>query len=111
MEARGERKHLNRGVLLLHFLLLEENGPIPSSLLSSKLRQEGIESLIACNSEPFLGISYIYESQQRMSLNRRTEEELEEILEEEKKWEERKNEGDIILLFIQLLEGLLFPFL
>lgn len=52
-----------------------------------------------------------YESQQRMSLNRRTEEELEEILEEEKKWEERKNEGDIILLFIQLLEGLLFPFL
>lgn len=49
MEARGERKHLNRGVLLLHFLLLEENGPIPSSLLSSKLRQEGIESLIACN--------------------------------------------------------------
>lgn len=45
-----------------------------------------------------------------MSLNRRTEEEL-EILEEEKKWEERKNEGDIILLFIQLLEGLLFPFL
>lgn len=37
--------------------------------------------------------------------------ELEEILEEEKKWEERKNEGDIILLFIQLLEGLLFPFL
>lgn len=52
-----------------------------------------------------------YESQQRMSLNRRTEEELEEILEEEKKWEERRNEGDIILLFIQLLEGLLFPFL
>lgn len=52
-----------------------------------------------------------HESQQRMSLNRRTEEELEEILEEEKKWEERKNEGDIILLFIQLLEGLLFPFL
>lgn len=51
-----------------------------------------------------------YESQQRMSLNRRTEEEL-EILEEEKKWEERKNKGDIILLFIQLLEGLLFPFL
>lgn len=62
-------------------------------------------------SRSLLYIRHVSESQQRMSLNRRTEEELEEILEEEKKWEERKNEGDIILLFTQLLEGLLFPFL
>lgn len=111
MEARGERKHLNRGVLLLHFLLLEENGPIPSSLLSSKLRQEGIESLIACNSEPFLGISYIYvsESQQRMSLNRRTEEELEEILEEEKMGR-KKERRRYYSSFYPIIGGFAFSF-